>query len=531
MNLLELPVWQALTVHAQTMKKTHLRTLFEQHRAPYAPFALRLDEVLLDIGKQRITRETLSLLHELARQTRVVEWIQKMQRGEKINHTEQRAVRHMDLRLGENAPQEVKDVLLKMESFTQKVQNGTWRGFSGERITDIVNLGIGGSDLGPRMVVIALSALLDKRLNVRFISNVDGADFSKKLADLNPKTTLFIVSSKSFTTAETLQNAQSARKWLLDCAENESAVRHHFVATSNNIKMARAFGIDEENIFPLWDWVGGRFSLWSAIGLPIMLAVGAEHFRQLLKGAHKMDTHFLNAPIESNLPIHLALLTVWNSNFLNAASFAVFPYCQSLTRFPRYLQQLEMESNGKTVDRQAKTLPITTSPIVWGTAGTNGQHSYFQLLHQGAQTVACDFIAVAQPDFNVPGHHPMLLANCLAQSAALAFGQTMEEAQDYGIEESLLPYRTFSGNQPSSTLILPDLSPFSLGQLLALYEHKVFALGALWNLNAFDQWGVELGKHLANQLKPYLLGETSLSHLDVSTQTLLNHLKQCAPLL
>lgn len=521
--------WNELSLHAEQMQKIHLRTLFENERTPYAPFALHFENMLLDIGKQRITQKTLALLYQLANKSNIADWIKKMQNGETINHTEHRAVRHMDLRAGKKAPECVKTVLSKMQNFTLQVQNGIWRGFSGKKITDIVNLGIGGSDLGPRMVVIALSALLDKRLNVHFISNVDGADMAKKLANLNPESTLFIISSKSFTTSETMTNAQSAKEWLLAKAKHSNAVKNHFVAASNNIEAARAFGIDEENLFPLWDWVGGRFSLWSAIGLPIMLAIGKEHFDALLKGAHSMDKHFVESPIEQNLPIHLALLTVWNSNFLNAPSFAVFPYCQSLTRFPRYLQQLEMESNGKTVNRQAQKLNITTSPIVWGTAGTNGQHSYFQLLHQGAQTVACDFIALAQPDFPKPNHHAMLLANCLAQSAALAFGQTEDEARDYGIEEELLPYRTFSGNQPSSTLILKDLSPYSLGQLLALYEHKVFALGVLWNINAFDQWGVELGKHLAGQLKPYVLGENPPQTLDISTQTLLGHLKKCAP--
>lgn len=522
------PIWQKLQKNADDLKHRHLRDLFAKNRTPYAPFALRHDGILLDIGKQRISTDTLKLLHALARETGIKEWIAKMLAGEKINHTEHRAVRHMDLRRGESAPPEVREVLKRMENLTAQVQSGKWRGFSGERITDIVNLGIGGSDLGPRMVVIALSALLDKRVNVHFISNVDGADMAKKLAKLKAESTLFIISSKSFTTQETMKNAQSARAWLLNALKSEKAVARHFVAATNNIAAAKAFGLLEENLFPLWDWVGGRFSLWSAIGLPIMFAVGALHFYDLLKGAHAMDCHFETAEIEENLPIHLALLTLWNSNFLHAPSFAVFPYAQSLTRFPRYLQQLEMESLGKTVDRNAKHLDITTSPIVWGTAGTNGQHSYFQLLHQGAQTVACDFIAFAKADFQIPGHHEILLANCLAQSAALAFGQEENEARGYGIDEALLPYRTFTGNQPSSTIILPELSPFYLGELLALYEHKVFALGVLWNLNAFDQWGVELGKHLANQIKPYLEGQTPPKTLDISTTTLLEHLKQCA---
>ncbi len=528
MKISKTPAWQKLQKNADDLKTRHLRDLFAQHRAPYAPFALRHNGILLDIGKQRITAETLKLLHDLARESQIQQWIAKMVNGEKINHTEHRAVRHMDLRRGADAPQEVKDVLAQMARFTQSVQSGEWRGFSGERITDVVNLGIGGSDLGPRMVVIALSNILDPRVNVHFISNVDGADMAKKLAKLRPESTLFIISSKSFTTQETMRNAQSARAWLLEKAQDEAAVAKHFVAASNNIAAARAFGILEKNLFALWDWVGGRFSLWSAIGLPIMLAVGVENFHALLQGAHAMDRHFIESPIEENLPIHLALLTLWNSNFLNAPSFAAFPYAQSLTRFPRYLQQLEMESLGKTVDRNAQLLDITTSPIVWGTAGTNGQHSYFQLLHQGAQTVACDFIAFANADFKIPGHHEILLANCLAQSAALAFGQTPAEAREYGITDELLPYRTFTGNQPSSTLILPALTPFYLGELLALYEHKVFALGVLWNLNAFDQWGVELGKHLANQIKPYLEGQTPPATLDISTQTLLEHVKKCA---
>ena len=554
--------WQQLNKHSEFIKPLHLRELFQKYRQNYQQnFCLQHNGLILDFGKQRITAKTLQLLRNFADQMQIQTWIQKMLNGEKINHTEHRAVGHIKLRAGNNAPPEVKNVLRRMENFADQIHNSTWKGHSGKAIKNIVSLGIGGSDLGTRMVVIALSALHLPQVKLHFVSNVDSADLVKKLTSLNPETTLFIVESKTFTTQETMRNAESAKAWILNffheksknfsgnLVENENEneiVKKHFVAVSTNIEATQKFGIPPENVFEFWDWVGGRFSLWSAIGLPILLAVGKKHFADFLAGANDMDEHFIHSDLDKNLPLTLALLSVWNTNFLNAPSFAVFPYSQSLTRFPRYLQQLEMESNGKTVDRNAQIVDFATSPIVWGTAGTNGQHSYFQLLHQGGQIVASDFICVKKSDFpefitdsknknsqHLQQHQNILLANCLAQSAALAFGQTADEAKKYGISDDLLAYRTFKGNQPSTTLILPELTPFVLGQLLALYEHKVFCLGVLWNLNSFDQWGVELGKHLAGKILPFFKDKNNtkndevFNNLDSSTQLLLDSLLKC----
>jgi glucose-6-phosphate isomerase len=521
------PAWQALATHADTLRSTHLRELFAVDRARFDHFSLRHGKLLLDFSKQRITGETLRLLRELAAAADLPSWIHRMQAGEAINHTEQRAARHMDLRAGNAAPPEVETVLRRMSEFCDAVHSGQWRGFSNEYITDIVNLGIGGSDLGPRMVVEALSARQQPDITVHFVSNLDGADLASTLTKLNPRTTLFIIASKTFGTLETLTNARTARDWLLAAAgQTSGAVAKHFVAASTNLAATRDFGIDDENVFEFWDWVGGRFSLWSAIGLPIALAIGERNFRELLAGARDMDQHFTSAPAEKNLPLTLALLSLWNTDFLHAASHGIFPYSQSLSLLPRYLQQLEMESNGKVYDRNGQPINVPTSPIIWGEAGTNGQHSFFQLLHQGSQPIPSDFIALGKSDYPLHGHHTALLANCLAQSAALAFGQTREEARASGIPEPLLPYRTFPGNQPSTTLVLGELSPYTLGQLIALYEHKVFCLSVLWNLNAFDQWGVELGKQMAARLIPVVRGEADDKTLDSSTAGLITHLRQ-----
>lgn len=525
--LTQLPAWRDLETHAAEIRKTHLRELFAQDPARFDSFSLRHGKLLLDFSKQRITQETLEKLHALARAVDLEGWKTKLKQGETINHTEQRAVRHMDLRAGDQAPPEVKSVLSRMAAFCDAVHSGAWRGFSGDFITDIVNIGIGGSDLGPRMVVKALSAQHQIDLRVHFISNLDGAHLANKLAGLNPRTTLFVVASKTFTTLETLTNARTARDWLLAAAgQTGGAVAKHFVAASTNLTATREFGIDDANVFEFWDWVGGRFSLWSAIGLPIALAIGYRNFAEMLAGACSLDQHFLNAPAEQNLPLTLALLSVWNTDFLNAASHGIFPYSQSLSMLPRYLQQLEMESNGKLYDRHGDPLDVPTCPIIWGEPGTNGQHSFFQLLHQGGQPIPSDFIALGKSDYPLHGHHTALLANCLAQSAALAFGQTAEEARASGIPEHLLAYRTFPGNQPSTTLVLGELTPYTLGQLIALYEHKVFCLGILWGLNSFDQWGVELGKVLANRLIPVVRGEADDRSLDSSTAGLITHLRQ-----
>jgi glucose-6-phosphate isomerase len=519
--------WQDLAAHAQELKPLHLRELFTADPARFDHFSLRHGKLLLDYSKQRITSQTVALLHALARQLDLDAWKTRMLQGEAINHTEQRAVRHMDLRAGEQAPAEVKAVLSRMASFCDAVHSGIWRGYSGECITDVVNLGIGGSDLGPRMITQALTAQHQIDIRVHFVSNLDGADLASTLTNLNPRTTLFIVASKTFGTLETLTNARTARDWLLAAAgQTSGAVAKHFVAVSTNLKATREFGIADENVFEFWDWVGGRFSLWSAIGLPIALAIGYRNFSELLAGAKNLDQHFIDAPAEENLPLTLALLSLWNTDFLNAASHGIFPYSQSLSMLPRYLQQLEMESNGKRYDRNGNPVGVPTSPILWGEAGTNGQHSFFQLLHQGGQPIPSDFIALGKSDYPLHGHHTALLANCLAQSAALAFGQTAEEASASGIPDALLPYRTFPGNQPSTTLVLGELTPYTLGQLIALYEHKVFCLGILWGLNSFDQWGVELGKTLASRLTPIVRGEADDRTLDSSTSGLITHLRQ-----
>ena len=525
MSVADSPAWRALAAHAEAVRPLHLRELFAADDKRFEHFSLGQDGLLLDFSKQRVSTETLALLHALARAADVDGWKKKMLAGEPINHTEGRAVRHMALRADKNEPPEVRAVLERMQEFCESVHSGSWRGFAGERITDIVNIGIGGSDLGPRMAAQALAAQHQPDLQVHFIANVDGADIAPLLARLNPRTTLFIVASKTFTTLETMTNAQTARTWLVSAAGRESAVGQHFVAVSTNLELTQKFGIAADHVFEFWDWVGGRFSLWSAIGLALALAIGWRQFKQLLAGARAMDRHFSEAPAEANLPLTLALLSLWNTDFLGASTAAVLPYSQSLALLPAYLQQLEMESNGKQVDRDGNAVGAATCPVLWGEAGTNGQHSFYQLMHQGGRTIPCDFIALRHSDFPLPGHHDALLANCLAQSAALAFGQTAEEARAAGVAEALLPYKVFPGNQPSSTLLLPALDPYTLGQLLALYEPNVFCLGVLWNLNSFYQCGVDLGTQLASRLTPVLAGAADASAFDASTRGLLAALK------
>ena len=515
------PAWRALATHAASLRQRHLRDLFAEDAGRFARFSRQQDGLLLDFSKQRIDAEAHRLLLDLATAADLDGWRQKMLAGEIINHTEGRAVRHVALRAGSAAPAEVRAVLERLQACCERIHGGAWRGYSGERITDVVNLGIGGSDLGPRMAVRALAAQQQPDLRVHFVANVDSADIAPLLAGLNPRTTLFIIASKSFTTQETLINAATARAWLLAAASDEAAVARHFIAISTARERTRAFGIADANVFEFWDWVGGRFSLWSAIGLALALAIGWHQFEQLLAGARSMDEHFATAPAADNLPLTLALLTLWNTDFLGASTAAVLPYSQSLELLPAYLQQLEMESNGKQTDRAGQPLTVATCPVIWGEAGSNGQHSFYQLLHQGGHLVPCDFIALAASDFPLPGHHRPLLANCLAQSAALAFGQTAEEVRTAGVAESLLPFKLFPGNQPSTTLLLPALNAYTLGQLLALYEHKVFCLGVLWNINSFDQWGVELGKTLAGRLEPLIAGEGDDSAFDGSTRGLL----------
>ena len=536
MSLANTPDWQALARLAEIARNVHLRDLFAADADRFARFSLREEGLLLDYSKQRVTTEIMAALHALWPAADGPGWMARMRAEDAINHTENRAVLHTALRHVDDTPvfhagrdvmPDVHRVLDKMENFCGAIHQGHWRGASGERIRDIVNIGIGGSDLGPRMASAALAAHHLPDLTVHFVANLDAADLAPLLLRLDPARTLFIIASKTFTTQETMQNAASARAWLT-AALGEAAVARHFVAVSTNLSAVVAFGIDTDNAFEFWDWVGGRFSLWSAIGLPLALAVGMDNFRQLLAGGAAMDAHFFNTPIECNLPLTLALLELWNVNFLGAETRAMLPYSQSLALLPRYLQQLEMESNGKRVDRDGKAVGYATAPIVWGEAGTNGQHAFYQLIHQGGRLIPCEFIACIQPDFTLPDdHHAKLLAHCFAQSEALMRGKTLAEATTElatavpPAPTFLAPYKVFPGNQPSTTLLLPRLNPYTLGQLIALYEHKVFALGVLWNLNSFDQWGVEYGKQLAGRLLPMIEGRTPASGLDSSTAGLL----------
>ncbi|GAB1392472.1 glucose-6-phosphate isomerase [Rhodocyclaceae bacterium] len=528
--ILNTPEWKHAERHAHGLRDVHLRDLFAHDPARFARLSVRWNHGvgepwLLDLSKQRITPETLPILVGLWERADVPGWIAKMRAGEPINHTEGRAVLHVALR--ESPPRaEVAAVLAKISAFCRAVHAGQWRGATGETITDVVNIGIGGSDLGPRMATQALAAHHLGHLKVHYVANVDGADLATILHGLSPQRTLFIIASKTFTTQETMQNAASARAWLV-AALGEAAVARHFVAVSTALDKVAAFGIDPDNAFAFWDWVGGRFSLWSAIGLPLALAIGFECFEALLAGARKMDEHFFTAPPLENLPALLALIELWNADFIGLQTRAVLPYSQSLGLLPRYLQQLEMESLGKQIDRDGKLVGCPTLPILWGEPGTNGQHAFYQLLHQGGRALSCEFIACKEADFPLPGHHEKLLANCFAQSAALMKGKT--EAEAFAELSSavppaptfLAPYKIFPGNQPSTTLLLPRLDPFNLGALIALYEHKVFTLGVLWHLDAFDQWGVEYGKQIANSLLPMIEGSVPVTAVDSSTAGLI----------
>ncbi|MBK8479945.1 MAG: glucose-6-phosphate isomerase [Proteobacteria bacterium] len=539
-----LPAWQALRAHHDELRDVHLRTLFSDDPGRAARFSRQLDDLLFDFSKHRITARTLELLVQLAEQAELASAIEAMFAGAKINRTEDRAVLHVALRNRSNRPIRVDGedvmpgvnaVLAAMRAFSDQVRDGSWRGHGGEAITDVVNLGIGGSDLGPLMVCEALRPYGHPRLRAHFVSNVDGTHIAETLRRLDPQTTLFIVASKTFTTQETLANARSARAWLVERLGSAAAVARHFVAISTNAREVAAFGIDPANMFTFWDWVGGRYSLWSAIGLSIAVYVGMDHFEALLAGAHDIDEHFRGAPFADNLPVLMALLGVWYHNFFGAETHAVLPYDQSLHRFPAYLQQGDMESNGKSVDREG--LPIndyTSGPVIWGEPGTNGQHAFYQLLHQGTRLVPADFIMPALSQHPLGEHHAMLLANGLAQAEALMRGKTAEEARreltSSGLDEAeiarLLPHKVFAGNRPTSTLIFPRLTPRTLGRLIALYEHKIFAQGVIWNVFSFDQWGVELGKQLASAILPELQGAAAASAHDGSTRALIDHLRQ-----
>ncbi|WP_431855553.1 glucose-6-phosphate isomerase [Azospirillum sp.] len=513
--------WAALSAHRAAMAGVHMRDLFANDPGRFSRFSLEAAGLLFDHSKNRITDETVRLLLDLARQQDVEGWRDRMFAGEKINTTENRAVLHTALRNRSNRPvlvdgkdvmPEVNGVLARMGRFVEAVRNGAWAGYTGQPITDIVNIGIGGSDLGPVMVTEALTPYLHPNIGVHFVSNVDGTHIMETLEWLDPESTLFVIASKTFTTQETLTNAHTARRWFLETAEDEAHVARHFVAVSTNEAEVRKFGIDPENMFGFWDWVGGRYSLWSAIGLPIALGVGMEAFEELLDGAHAMDEHFRTAPLERNMPVLMAMLGVWYIDFWDARSHAVLPYDQYLHRFPAYLQQLDMESNGKSVDRRGNPVDCATGPVVFGEPGTNGQHAFYQLIHQGTELVPCDFLAPTVTHNPVGDHHRILLSNVFAQPEALMRGKTPDEVRDEmrkkGVPdaeiEDLLPHRVFAGNKPSNTILFKKLSPHTLGALVALYEHKVFVQGVVWGINSFDQWGVELGKQLASKILPEL---------------------------
>ena len=541
-SLIESPAWKALEAHYQKMSQTHMRTLFEQDPQRFKKFSLRVNDIVLDYSKNRIADETMSLFSRLAAQADVMGWTEKMFIGEKINMTENRAVLHVALRNRSNRPiyvdgadvmPEVNAVLEHMARFCQSVREGEWTGYTGKAISDIVNIGIGGSDLGPVMATEALKPYGKPGLRPHFISNIDGTHLVETLKALDPETTLFIIASKTFTTQETLTNAHSARDWFLEKAGNEAAIAKHFVAVSTNVEEVSRFGIDTENMFEFWDWVGGRYSLWSAIGLPIALFIGMENFESMLAGAHEMDEHFRTAAMDKNMPVVLALLGIWYNNFFGAQTHAMLPYDQYLHRFPAYFQQGDMESNGKRVDRQGERVDHSTGPIVWGEPGTNGQHAFYQLIHQGTKLVPADFLAPIDSQNPSGRHHDILLSNFFAQTEALMRGKTEEEARaellaggmDPDAAEKLLPHKVFEGNRPTNSILFKKLDPKTLGALIALYEHKVFVQGLIWNINSFDQWGVELGKELAKAILPELESDEEISSHDASTNGLINHYK------
>ncbi|MFB8082308.1 MULTISPECIES: glucose-6-phosphate isomerase [unclassified Streptomyces] len=538
-RLNRLPEWAALGKHREQLGETRLRDLFAADAERGTGYALRVGDLYLDYSKHLVTDETLTLLRELAAATGVAELRDAMFRGEKINTTEDRAVLHTALRAprgavievdGENVVPGVHAVLDRMGAFSDKVRAGEWTGHTGKPIKNIVNIGIGGSDLGPAMAYEVLRSFTQRDLTLRFVSNVDGADLHEAVRDLDPAETLFIIASKTFTTIETITNATSARDWLLTgLGAGQEAVAKHFVALSTNAEKVEEFGIDTANMFEFWDWVGGRYSYDSAIGLSLMIAIGPERFREMLDGFHLVDEHFRTAPPEENAPLLLGLLGVWYGAFFDAQSHAVLPYSHYLSKFTAYLQQLDMESNGKSVDRQGNPVDWQTGPVVWGTPGTNGQHAYYQLIHQGTKVIPADFIGFARPvDDLLPGlvaQHDLLMANFFAQTQALAFGKTPDEVRAEGVPEELVPHKTFQGNHPTTTILADTLTPSVLGQLIALYEHKVFVQGAVWNIDSFDQWGVELGKVLAKRIEPVLTaadGDQGGEHLDSSTAGLVS---------
>jgi glucose-6-phosphate isomerase len=532
------PEWKALESHAQAMHAFHTCNAFKEDKERFQQFHIKLEGLLFDYSKQRITDTTLQHLVALAKKSGLEDWRERLFSGAEINHTEQRSVLHTALRDQSDEPlivdgvdvkTGINAVLQKMDTFIHQVHSGEWKGFTGKTINTIVNIGIGGSDLGPKMLYRALSPFHVPGINVVFISNLDGADLASELQNIDPETTLFTIASKTFTTLETMQNAQSARTWFLRHANSEQDIAKHFVAISTNVEKVAAFGIDTNNMFEFWDWVGGRYSLWSAIGLPLALGVGMHHFNALLEGAYTMDRHFQEAPLAENIPVLMGLIGVWNRNFLKADSLAVLPYDHLLEYLPDFLQQLDMESNGKYVDRDGDAVDYATGPIVWGATGNNGQHAFFQLLHQSDTLTPIDFIGTVNSPFAIPGHQERLFANMLAQAEALMCGRShdavMAEAKTEH-ERLVVPYRVFKGNVPSSLLLFDNITPYNLGMLVALYEHKVFVQGVIWHLNAYDQWGVELGKALAKHILHDLTNSEDASEHDASTEGLMQYFKQ-----
>ena len=537
------PSWKKLSDYFAGFRDTHLKELFENDVDRFQKYSLQFEEILLDFSKNRIDDTILRLLLKLTDECFLKDAIESMFTGEKINETENRAVLHIALRNRSNSKilmdgmdvmPEINDVLTQMKNFSDRLISGEWKGYSGKVISDIVNIGIGGSDLGPLMVTEALKPYKKEHINLHFVSNVDGTHIAETLKRLNPETTLFIVASKTFTTQETMTNAHTSREWFLKYAQNEAFIKNHFVVVSINSDAVSAFGIDIDNMFRFWDWVGGRYSLWSAIGLPIAYGIGFENFIELLEGTHSIDLHFRNTEFENNIPVILALIGIWYNNFYGADSEAILPYDQYMHRFAAYFQQGNMESNGKYVDRNGKKVDYQTGPIIWGEPGTNGQHAFYQLIHQGTKLIPCDFIAAAINHNNPGDHHPKLLANFFAQTEAMMVGKTikqvMDELEPTGKTENeisgLLPFKVFEGNIPTNSILVKKLTPRTLGSLIAMYEHKIFVQGVIWNIYSFDQWGVELGKQLANKILPELLDNEPVSGHDASTNGLINAYKK-----
>ena len=542
-NLTDSAEWKALNKHFKSMSHVHMRDLFDENPDRFEQYSVALNDILLDFSKNRVTDETFKLLMNLARFAQIEKCRDRMFGGKNINLTEFRPALHVALRNRSNKPvivngedvmPKVNAVLAKMRDFSEKVRSGQFRGYNGRRIRSIVNIGIGGSDLGPHVVCEAMKPFAQRDLKVHFVSNADATHLLETLKLVEPETTLFVISSKSFSTQETMLNAHSARKWFVDTVGNEAAVAKHFVAVSTNLEATTKFGIDSENVFEFWDWVGGRYSLWSAIGLPIALYIGMDHFEAMLQGAHEMDQHFETAPLEQNMPVILAMLGIWYNNFFDAQSHAIMPYSQYLERLPAYLQQLDMESNGKTIDRQNQRVNYLTGPIIWGQSGTNGQHAFFQLLHQGTKPVPADFLIPALSQNPLGLHHRVLFSNCLAQTKALMLGkkytEALEEMQAAGssteeIDEAI-EHKVFEGNKPTNTIIFERLDPKTLGSIMAMYEHKVFVQGIVWNINSFDQWGVEYGKVLAGEIQQDLVQPGDVDSHDSSTNGLINYRKE-----